>query len=218
MTGPENTRRLLLLALAVAAWLASFTLLVRLGTWAGFTLAGTGLAALSLRFDPGLPALLRPSLPKVAIGLLVGAATVVLTHAAYAVVTVPLPEIKTATLGLYALLNGSGFTPVAQGGFVVVVATCEEILFRGGLAGSGQGTGHGCLQGLLNWRGLRPVLLLAACYAVATLPLGSFLLAVCAFLCGTAWGALRVATRSLVSPIVAHIVWDLAILLAWPLV
>ena len=59
---------------------------------------------------------------------------------------------------------------------------------------------------------------LAACYAAATLTLGSFLLVVCAFLCGMAWGGLRVATRSLVAPIVAHVVWDLGIFLAWPLV
>lgn len=218
MTTPEAARRLLLLALAVGAWLASFTLLVRLGTLAGFALAGTGLAALSLAFDRALPALLRPSLPKVAIGFLLGGGMVALTHAAYAVVTVPFPEIRTATLALYALLNGSESAPVARGAFVVVVATCEEILFRGVLAGSVRGTGRSSLHDLLTWRGLRPVVVLAACYAGATLPLGSPLLAVCAFLCGMAWGALRVTTRSLVSPIVAHIVWDLAIFLAWPLV
>jgi uncharacterized protein len=68
------------------------------------------------------------------------------------------------------------------------------------------------------WLRISRVAILAACYAAATLPLGSPLLAACAFLCGLAWGSLRVATRSLAPPIVAHIVWDLGVLLVWPLV
>ena len=101
---------------------------------------------------------------------------------------------------------------------MVVVATCEEILFRGALAGKGQETGRVGLHDLLTWRGLGTIVALAACYAAATLTLGSSLLVVCALLCGMAWGGLRVATCSLVAPIVAHIVWDLGIFLAWPLV
>jgi membrane protease YdiL (CAAX protease family) len=208
----------LLLALAVASWLACFAMLVRLGTWAGFALAGTALVALALKVDPALLDLLRPSVAKVGIGFLLGAMMILLTHAAFSVVTVRLPGIRTATRGLYALLNNSGFPFVAQAAFVVVVAACEEILFRGVLAGAGQGTGQGGSHDLLTWRGLGTIVALAACYAAATLTLGSSLLVVCALLCGIAWGGLRVATRSLVAPIVAHIAWDLGIFLAWPLV
>jgi len=208
----------LLLVLAIVAWLVCFALLVRLGTWAGFALAGAALVALALKFDPGLPGLLRPSMAKVGVGFLLGAMMILLTHAAFAVVTVRLPEIRTATRGLYALLNNSGFPAVAQAVFVVVVATCEEILFRGVLAGTGQGSGRGGPHDLLTGRGLGTIIALAACYAAATLTLSSSLLFACAFLCGMAWGGLRVATRSLVSPIVAHIVWDLGIFLTWPLV
>jgi membrane protease YdiL (CAAX protease family) len=45
---------------------------------------------------------------------------------------------------------------------------------------------------------------------------GSFLLVACAFACGAVWGTLRVATGSLAAPIVAHVVWDLGVLLVWP--
>ncbi|HEY5283434.1 MAG TPA: CPBP family glutamic-type intramembrane protease [Polyangia bacterium] len=218
MTNSGTGRRLLLLALAVVAWLACFAMLVRLGTWAGFALAGAALVAPALKFDPALLGLLRPSVSKVGIGFLLGAMMILLTHAAFAVVTVRLSEIRTATLGIYALLNNSGFSPLAQAAFVVVVAACEEILFRGALAGTGQGIDQGGSHNLLTWRGLGTIVALAACYAAATLTLGSFLLAVCAFLCGIAWGGLSVATRSLVPAIVAHIVWDLGIFLAWPLV
>jgi len=218
VTNSGAGRRLLLLALAVAAWLVCFALLVRLGTWAGFALAGAALVALALKFDPALLGLLRPSVAKVGMGFLLGAMMILLTHATFLVVTVRLPEIRTATRGLYALLNNSGFSPVAQAAFVVVVAACEEILFRGVLAGTGPGIDQGGSHNLLTWRGLGTIVALAACYAAATLTLGSFLLVVCAFLCGMAWGGLRVATRSLVAPIVAHVVWDLGIFLAWPLV
>lgn len=207
MTNPGTAWRLLLLAHAVAAWLVCFALLVRLGTWAAFPLAGTVLVALALKFDSALPGLLRPSVAKVGIGFLLGAMMILLTHALYAVVSSHLPQTKTATLGLYALLNSSGFHPEAQAAFVVAVATCEEILFRGTLAGTGHGAGR-----------FDRIIVLALCYAAATLTLGSLLLASCAFLCGVVWGGLRVATRSLVPPIAAHIVWDLGIFLAWPLV
>ena len=52
--------------------------------------------------------------------------------------------------------------------------------------------------------------------AMATLESG--LLILCAFGCAVLWGGLRVATRSLVVPIIAHVVWDLGILVVWPLV
>jgi membrane protease YdiL (CAAX protease family) len=39
----------------------------------------------------------------------------------------------------------------------------------------------------------------------------------CAFVCGTVWATLRVATGSIVVPILAHVLWDLGVLLVWPL-
>jgi membrane protease YdiL (CAAX protease family) len=58
----------------------------------------------------------------------------------------------------------------------------------------------------------------AAVYALAALPLGSSLLVLCAFLCGVVWGGLRSATGSLVVPILTHVIWDLGVLVVWPLV
>jgi membrane protease YdiL (CAAX protease family) len=40
---------------------------------------------------------------------------------------------------------------------------------------------------------------------------------VVAFLCGIAWGALRAASKSLLPPLVAHLVWDVLVLLWLPL-
>jgi membrane protease YdiL (CAAX protease family) len=38
-----------------------------------------------------------------------------------------------------------------------------------------------------------------------------------ALLCGIVWGALRAASRSLLPPLVAHLVWDVLVLLWLPL-
>ena len=47
--------------------------------------------------------------------------------------------------------------------------------------------------------------------------LGSLLLVVCAFVCAIVWGIMRLASGSLVAPIVAHVLWDLGVLVVWPL-
>lgn len=207
-----------LLALAVMAWLVCFAILVRFGTWAFFAVAGTALLALALRFDPVLPALLRPTVTKVGIGVIAGAIMVGLTHVGYAALSTQWPEISSATFGLYTILDSGGFPPLVKAGFVVVIASCEEILFRGGVADAGPRDDRGQRLAHLTRRDLGRIVALAVCYAAATLTLGSLLLAVCALLCGIAWGSLRIATRSLVPPIAAHVVWDLGIFLAWPLV
>ena len=218
--GPRSAStswRLAMFGLAVATWLASFAALARIGSWAPFALAGAALAALSLSSDVAARALLRPSLPKAGVGLAAGLLMAALTHAAFAFVTPLLPEARTATVRLFGLLNVGGFSPAARAGLVIVIAACEEVIFRGALAGLPGGREDQRLHRVRRGD-LAPIIPLAAGYALATATLGSLLLMVCAFGCGVVWGALRVATRSLVAPIVAHVVWDLAVLVVWPLV
>ena len=62
------------------------------------------------------------------------------------------------------------------------------------------------------------VALAAGAYALAHAPLGSPVLVLVAAACGLCWGALRAATGSLVTPLVAHLVWDVLVLLWLPLV
>jgi len=204
MTAPGTSWRLAMLGLGVAGWLAGFAMLHRLGTWAPFALIGPALAALALGSDAEARALLRPSVRTVGVGLAAGLVMVALTHVAFAVVATLLPEVRAATVRLFDLLNVGGFSPAARAGLVVVIASCEEVIFRGALLGPPGAP--------------RRVLGLAAIYALAMATLGSGLLLVCAFVCALLWGALRVATRSLVAPILAHVVWDLGVLVVWPIV
>lgn len=215
-TESRTAWRILLFVLALAAWLGCFVVLVHWGTWTLFAFAGGALMTVTTWTDPGLFSLLRPSLAKLGMGLMVGMLMLVLTHAAFALLTTLHPGIKAATLELYGLLNAVGYSSLARVVLIVAIAASEEVLFRGVLVDSG-------LDNLEDWRlrvmsrpRLSRLLVLTIGYAAATLPLGSPLLFSCALLCGLVWGGLRVATQSLVPSVAAHIVWDLGVLLVWP--
>ncbi len=209
-------RRLAMFALASSAWLVSFAVLARLGTWTPFPLAGTALVVAALVFDAVPAALLRPSLGTIGVGLAAGLLMVALTHLAYALVVPLVPEVRAATAGLLALSNAGGFSSEARAGLIVVIASCEEVLFRGALPDSHAMPGRHRFRGLVR-ADLVQVVTFAAGYALATVTLGSLLLVVCAFSCAIVWGIIRFASGSLVAPIVAHVVWDLGVLVVWPL-
>jgi len=213
----STTWRLAMLALAAVAWLAGFAALPRLGSWTSFAIAGPALTVLALSTDPETRALLRPSFLNVALGLGVGLLMAALTHGAFAAMTPFLPQALTATARLFDLLQVGNFTPATRASLIVVVATCEDVLFRGALAGRSRGRDDAALHRPGRDDLLR-VISLSAVYALATMTLGSSLLVMCAFGCAVVWGLLRVATRSLVTPIVSHVVWDLFVLVVCPLV
>jgi membrane protease YdiL (CAAX protease family) len=211
------TWRLAILALGAAAWLAGFAVLPPLASWTSFALAGPALTGLALFFDADARALLRPSVLTVGLGLGVGLLMAALTHVAFAAVTSLVPQALTTTERLFDLLHVGNYTPAARGGLIVVVATCEEVIFRGAVAGASGARDDPPLH-RPGQDDLLRVVALAAVYALAMATLGSSLLVMCAFGCAIVWGLLRVATRSLVAPIVAHVVWDLFVLVVWPLV
>jgi uncharacterized protein len=215
--GAPSRLGLALLVVAAAAWLSCFAILLRLGTWTPFAVVGTTLAGLTLGKDPAARALLRPSAAKLGLGVGAGLLMVAFTHAAFEFGTALVPASRGATEELFALLNVGGFSPGVLGALITVVATAEEIVFRGSLLGEPGRRGDERL--LLPSRGeLKRIAALACVYAFAMATLGSLLLLALAFACGLVWGLLRVVTRSLVVPILTHVVWDLGALVVWPLV
>ena len=211
----EPRKHSLLFALALLAWCLSFAILARYGTWSTFAVVGVVLAILLLRVRAVPLALLRPSAVNVGTGLLVGLVMVVGTHWVYGWLSALVPGVRVAMGQLLHLLNVEGFSASQRASLVVLIASCEEVLFRGSLPSDSDRAA--LTLRAPNGRQLARVTFLAALYACTTAPLGSPLLASCAFLCGTLWGALRIMTRSLVAPILAHVVWDLGVLLVWPL-
>jgi len=206
-----------MLGIAMALWLGCFVLVRTRGSWGAFAVVGVVLVAFAIATDARARALLRWSWATAAIGLAVGIAMVLLTHGAFQVVSRLLPIAEQATWRLFGLLDVAGFAPLERGGLIVVIAACEEVIFRGALLGPPATGEHGVVQPLHRNDVLR-VLGFAAAYALATATLGSWLLILCAFCCGVLWGVVRVATRSLVAPIVCHVSWDLGVLVLWPVV
>jgi membrane protease YdiL (CAAX protease family) len=218
-----DARRIALFALASVVWLASFAVLLRQRTWTQFAVAGVSLAALALVADPGTRALLRPTRAGAAIGLGAGLFMVALTHLLFAAATALAPELREATAWLFRLAHADGSSDGVRAALIVLIAACEEVTFRGALLDH---AARPQLSAAHRDRALRPlsrreVVRLGVCsaaYAASMLTLGSALLCACAFVCGLAWAALRVASRSLVPAVVAHAVWDLGVLIVWPLI
>jgi membrane protease YdiL (CAAX protease family) len=219
MTRPNATLwQIVLLALGVATWLGCFAVLARWGTWSTFAVAGPVLAMCALAADPDAMRLLRPSIGTVSAGLVAGVGMLAMTHAIFAGLAALVPDTRTQTIDLYRLLAVGGFSPAARAALVAVIASSEEIVFRGSVvdaAGVNDTRRHRLVP---DGRGVVVITVLAACYASSVLALGSPLLVLCAFACGLAWGALRYVSRSLAAPIAAHVIWDIGVLAIWPLV
>jgi membrane protease YdiL (CAAX protease family) len=203
------------LPVAAAAWLLGFAWVGRAGDWTPLAVLAA-LAAMRLVLgDPETRRLLRLGAGDLALGAAGAAAMVGATYGLYRVLVPVFPALPGATLGLYGVLNAAGYGPPALGALVVLVSFCEEVVWRGRLlAGAVPAAGARRIDGGAVAR----VAAVALFYGAASLASGSLLLAVLAASCGFAWGLLRVAGRSLWPAILAHAVWDLAILVGWPLV
>ena len=190
----------------VVAWAAAAASSARLGIWIGLGGCAVGLGVLVWTIDRAtLRAELQPTVRLVLVGAVVGLAMSAATHLLYPPIARAAPFVAGDTARLYAAFRATSL-PVAALVLAPVVLG-EELVWRG------------VVQGVLVHRsGPRAGVGLAALvYALAHAPVGSALLVVVALACGIVWGALRAATGSLVPSLVAHVLWDVLVLLAWPL-
>ena len=116
-------------------------------------------------------------------------------------------DLEPAVAHLYAVLRKPP-GPVLGLPLVVLTITAEEVIFRG------------LLQDALRPRlgSVQAVLAVAALYVLANLGSGTWVLPVAAGLLGVIWGALAERTGGLVVPLLCHLVWDLVVMVALPLV
>jgi membrane protease YdiL (CAAX protease family) len=115
------------------------------------------------------------------------------------------PSVGLDVARLYATFGAPSLARLAL--LLPLVIACEEMVWRG------------VVQAALARR-VGPVaapLLGAAAYAAAHALAGSLTLVLACVGCGLCWGALRWLTRGLVAPLIAHLMWDLAVLVLWPL-
>ena len=203
----ERATQARLAVAAFASWVVGALFARRFGLWVGIGPVSVALGVAALVLDGGaLRALLRPSAARVVRGLAVGAAMTALTYALYPLFVRVVPAGALETRRLYVVF--SSLPPAAAALLLLPVIAGEELVWRG------------VVQGALARRvgPVAGVLVGAAVYAAAHAAAGSLLLVVVALGCGVVWGTLRAVGDDLVAPLIAHVVWDVSLLLVHPLV
>lgn len=178
----------------------------RLDPWLAIGIAAAILVAAVLATDAARVAtLLRPTLQLLVIAVLAAAAMIVVTDFSFPAAIRWMPSLRSMSADIYGRFVDRHTTPATLA-FVVPLVFVEEILWRG------------AFQDALPFRSQTvSVLLAAAIYAAAHAPFGSALLAAVAFVCALYWSALRAASGSLVPSLVAHLAWDVTLIIV-PLV
>lgn len=194
------------LALAcVVAWVAAAASARAIGIWLALGSAAIALGVAVLVLDRAARRTLRPSPSGVLVGAAMGGLMAAATYLCYPVLARLDPFVAHDTALLYAAFRAP---PGAIASIALApVVLGEELVWRG------------VVQAALVRR-VGPaggVALAAGAYALAHAPLGSPVLVLVAAACGLSWGALRAATGSLVPPLLAHLVWDVLVLLWLPL-
>jgi len=191
---------------SVVVWLVASASAGALGIWLalGGASIALGIAVFVLDRAAALR-LLRPSARLVLVGAAAGWSMAAATYLLFPVFARALPFIRTDMASLYASFREPPRVIAALALLPVILG--EELVWRGVVQTA-------LARRLGPWRGI-PVAALA--YAFAHAPLGSPVLVAVALSCGMAWGALRAASASLVPSLLAHLVWDILVLLWLPL-
>ena len=202
----ESQNQYVVLVLCVAAFCLAMGLRETLNVWIG-TGSAAAVSVLLLRDLPNPPRIGKADLDvfPIGVGLVVGLLMAVATWVLYPISIDLVPAISTEVPKLYALLRQPP-GPVWAFPVLVLVVSVEEWVWRG-------------LAIDLFSKALSPsvaVLLSAFIYVLPQIAFRSPLLVVVAFLCGLVWGALRIWTKSLVAPLLAHLVWDLLVFVLFP--
>jgi membrane protease YdiL (CAAX protease family) len=190
---------------AIVVWCLGAALTPWLGVWGG---VGGAALVVGAGFAARYPKVLRPlcHVQRLAVlqGIAAGIVMIAATYALFPIVTYLAPEIGVGTRDLYRLFNSG---PAELRLLLPLVILGEELVWRG------------VIQSAVTRR-LGPtvgVLTTALVYAAAHAPVGAPLLTLVAGCCGIYWGLLRARTGSLIVPLIAHLMWDLVVMLWLPL-
>lgn len=186
-------------------WAAAMVVGRYLDPWIPIAVASLTMSAALLAGDRLLMReLFRPSRRSIILGLLSAVVMIVTTYLVYPLLARSGAGIDGQTDVIYSMfLSGRPLVTVLL--FVIPIIFAEEIMWRGAFQ---------------EWTGTRfrgqpiaIVVLAGLVYAIAHIPMGSGLLVVVALVCGLFWSALRSVSRSLLPSFIAHLAWDIALIL-----
>lgn len=147
---------------------------------------------------------LRASRRALLTGLGVGVAMTLATYPTYALLRSFVPELEGQVAALYTAAHRTTLAEALP--WVLAIIVAEEVLWRGALL-------H------VLERRVPPALAMAisvATYAAAQFGTGSWIVMLLALVCGTLWTLQRHFTRSLLSPLLAHLIWTPTVILFYP--
>jgi membrane protease YdiL (CAAX protease family) len=199
--------RTTLALVCVVVWVAAAASTRPFGIWLPMGGAAVGLGIVVFVLDrAALSVTVRPTLPLFLSGIAAGSVMAAATCLLYPLLVRLATGIAIDVSMLYAAFRAPSPTVASLALAPVVVG--EELVWRGVVQPA-------LVRRFGPWAG---TLLTAVVYAVVLAPLGSPVLVGVAFSCGLAWGTLRTVTGSLVPVLVAHLLWDLLVLLWRPLI
>ncbi len=196
------------IAILIALVIGWFSLIQYFGEGDVYAVIGPYACLVSLisvgLYPRGIATWLRPTPRAFTIGLGVGIGMVALTYPVFQVANALMPELDGQVQRLY---SGARSTTLPKAfAWVLAIAFAEEILFRGVF-----------FQTLRRWLSERAAYATAlVVYAVAQGGTGSWIVMAMAFVCGTVWSIQRMYTGSLLSPLVAHLIWTPTVILFYP--
>jgi membrane protease YdiL (CAAX protease family) len=204
----------LLAVMCAAAWIAAAALSNTFGIWVAMGGVAVTLGVVIALLDFSATRLtLWPTVPLVVIGMVVGGVMSAATYWLYPLALGIAPFVADDTASLYGAFRAQA--PVVTWFALIPVVVSEELVWRGvvqrAIAERLEAGGRSRVALLAG------VALTAMVYACAHAFIGSPLLVVTAFLCGVVWSGLRAVTGSVAPALVAHLVWDVVVLLWLPL-
>jgi membrane protease YdiL (CAAX protease family) len=203
---PAARRRERLAILCVVVWTLSALISRQVGLW--FAVGGTGfalgiLAAIMDRHS--LRKQLRVAPGKLGIGLGAGLLMTVVTYLVYPTAVRLVPEVVREAALLYTTFGRvSGWQALVC---LPVVVLGEDLVWRA-VVQDALAARKGPMAG---------VILATLLYALAVVPAGMPLLVAIALGCGLFWSALKAWTGSLVPVLLAHLLWDMTVIMLNPL-
>jgi uncharacterized protein len=147
---------------------------------------------------------LRPTPLALLSGVGVGIGMTLITYPLYALMRSIVPALDAEVAVLYSAAHQTSLAEALPWTLAIIVA--EELLWRGALLDA--------LAGRVSARAALGISV--ATYAAAQFGSRSWIVLLLALVCGSLWTAQRHLTRSLLSPLIAHLIWTPTVILLYP--